>query len=67
MTSADELSFLMVFLAGIVSFLSPCVLPLVPGYLSIITGNSFQELSDRTRSREKSTEKILLPTLLFIS
>jgi cytochrome c-type biogenesis protein len=33
--------------AGLVSFLSPCVLPLVPGYLSYVTGTSAHDLSDR--------------------
>jgi cytochrome c-type biogenesis protein len=32
------------FLAGIVSFLSPCVLPLVPGYISMLSGTSMDEL-----------------------
>src|SRR5512147_1136164 len=32
------------FIAGIVSFLSPCVLPLVPAYISFITGTSLEEL-----------------------
>lgn len=38
-------------LAGIVSFLSPCVLPLVPGYLGYVTGLSGVELQERSRSR----------------
>jgi cytochrome c-type biogenesis protein len=37
--------------AGLLSFLSPCVLPLVPGYLSFITGLSGEELEDRERHR----------------
>lgn len=37
-----------VFVAGIVSFLSPCVLPLVPGYVSYIAGHS---ISDSSKSR----------------
>jgi cytochrome c-type biogenesis protein len=37
---------LAVFLAGVVSFLSPCVLPLVPGYLSYVAGRSVNELAD---------------------
>ncbi len=41
----QEVSFIMAFVAGVVSFLSPCVLPLVPGYLSFITGMSFDELA----------------------
>ncbi|ORT90498.1 cytochrome C biogenesis protein, partial [Frankia casuarinae] len=35
--------------AGLLSFLSPCVLPLVPGYLSFVTGLSGAELQDRSR------------------
>ena len=35
-----------VFLAGIISFLSPCVLPLVPGYVSYVTGRSVSEMRD---------------------
>ena len=35
------------FAAGLVSFLSPCVLPLVPGYISIISGSSLDQLKAR--------------------
>lgn len=38
-------------LAGLISFLSPCVLPLVPGYLGYVTGLSGVELQDRSKSR----------------
>jgi cytochrome c-type biogenesis protein len=37
------------FAAGFVSFLSPCVLPLVPGYLSLVSGVGFHDLADRPR------------------
>jgi len=47
--------------AGIVSFLSPCVLPLVPGYLSAVTGVSATELEDANWRR------VLGPSLLFVS
>ncbi len=40
----EQVSFLWAFMAGIVSFLSPCVLPLVPGYVAIISGASLEEL-----------------------
>lgn len=40
MQEISNLSILAVFAAGVVSFLSPCVLPLVPGYLSYVTGQS---------------------------
>lgn len=49
------------FIAGLVSFLSPCVLPLVPGYLSAITGVSPGEIDDADWRR------VLTPSLLFIA
>lgn len=49
------------FIAGLVSFLSPCVLPLVPGYLSVISGVRPSEIDDADWRR------VLLPALLFIA
>jgi cytochrome c-type biogenesis protein len=46
--------------AGLVSFLSPCVLPLVPGYLSAVTGVSVGEL-DRAGWR-----RVLVPSVVFV-
>ena len=43
------------FAAGVVSFTSPCVLPLVPGYLSFVSGVGFDELGDRPRRVTTST------------
>jgi cytochrome c-type biogenesis protein len=40
--------------AGLVSFLSPCVLPLVPGYLSYVAGHSLEELRDKPVARARS-------------
>jgi cytochrome c-type biogenesis protein len=48
------------FGVGIVSFLSPCVLPLVPGYLSAISGLEFAEIE-----AGKSRLKVLFPAILF--
>jgi cytochrome c-type biogenesis protein len=45
----------------VVSFLSPCVLPLVPGYLSAVTGVSVAELQDA------SWKRVLVPSLLFVA
>jgi cytochrome c-type biogenesis protein len=39
------------FAAGVISFLSPCVLPLVPGYVSFVAGSSLEELRDRQAPR----------------
>ena len=46
------------FIAGLISFLSPCVLPLIPGYISYISGSSFNELVERKNVN-------LAPTILF--
>ena len=50
-------------LAGVVSFLSPCVLPLVPGYLSFITGVTPAEPAWK---EGHSARAVLLPSLLFV-
>src|SRR5436190_51295 len=47
--------------AGVASFLSPCVLPLVPGYLSAVTGVSVGELE------QASWRRVLLPSLIFVA
>src|SRR5271168_1125399 len=43
--AADPAGVLIVFGAGILSFVSPCVLPLVPGYVSMVSGLSAAELT----------------------
>jgi cytochrome c-type biogenesis protein len=53
-----DVSFSLAFLAGVLSFLSPCVLPLIPSYVSFITGISFKDLTagaDRKRIRYLTT------------
>lgn len=50
-------------IAGVVSFLSPCVLPLVPGYLSYITGLSGADIDD---ARGRGRGRVLLGALLFV-
>ncbi len=49
--------------AGLVSFLSPCVLPLVPGYLSIVTGVSAAEFE----RGEADWRRVLVPSLIFVA
>ncbi|MBV8722436.1 MAG: cytochrome c biogenesis protein CcdA [Candidatus Eremiobacteraeota bacterium] len=48
MSSTPHLTAGIAFLAGLVSFVSPCVLPLVPAYLSLLTGESLEDLKART-------------------
>jgi cytochrome c-type biogenesis protein len=52
MTSPVHVSVGIAFLAGLVSFVSPCVLPLVPAYLSLLTGSSLEELQAQESSGE---------------
>ena len=47
------------FLSGLISFLSPCVLPLIPGYISYISGTSFDKI------REKKRNLIIVKTIFF--
>ena len=51
------------FLAGLVSFLSPCVLPLVPGYVSLISGVGVEELKDQEASLFR---KVMLNSIAFV-
>ncbi len=59
-TGALPVAALLALAAGFVSFASPCVLPLVPGFLGYVTGLSDVPLEDRRRSR------LLLGALLFV-
>ena len=52
-------TFPIAFLAGFISFLSPCVLPLIPGYISYISGTSFDKLV------EKKKNLIVIKTVFF--
>jgi len=49
------------FAAGFVSFISPCVLPLVPGYLSAVSGVNVADL----QNRQSSPSIVLIPALIF--
>src|SRR5258706_14506131 len=49
MSDAPALGIAVAFTGGMLSFLSPCVLPLVPSYLGFVTGFTFDEIADRRR------------------
>lgn len=53
MTEISGIGVLTAFLAGLISFLSPCVLPLVPGYLSFVSGQSLDDVERHVFSRER--------------
>jgi cytochrome c-type biogenesis protein len=62
--AADNVSYLAALGGGVVSFLSPCVLPIVPAYLSVITGLDVAEVKEGDR---KHLPRIALHTGLFIA
>lgn len=54
-------TFGLAFAGGILSFLSPCVLPLIPGYLSFLTGFTPRELEEK-----QPLSRVLVPALMFV-
>src|SRR5476649_1405675 len=52
------------FVAGLLSFLSPCVLPLVPGYISLISGAGLEELQSQ---QARLFRKVMLNSVAFIA
>ena len=54
------------FLAGLLSFLSPCVLPLIPSYASFITGMGLDELTDRSGRTPHDRARLFLHGALFV-
>ncbi len=61
----EAVSFPAAFTAGILSFLSPCVLPLIPAYFTFITGFSLEELTENRNSEIR--KKVFLSTVSFVS
>jgi cytochrome c-type biogenesis protein len=60
----DSVSFPAALLAGLLSFFSPCVLPLIPAYFTFISGLSFEDLTAGQSSVVK--KKVILATIFFI-
>jgi cytochrome c-type biogenesis protein len=54
------------FVAGTVSFLSPCVLPLVPGYISLISGATLEELQEDTLEKKRLMRMVMTNSIMFI-
>lgn len=64
--SLPQTSLMAAFLAGLLSFVSPCVLPLVPSYLMYITGLSLDQLTDSSE-RHRLRKMIVVNALFFIT
>jgi cytochrome c-type biogenesis protein len=54
MLESASIGFVTAFLAGVISFLSPCVLPLVPGYVSYVAGSRLEDLRDHASERQRA-------------
>lgn len=65
MTETVSIGLAVAFAAGLLSFLSPCVLPLIPSYATFLTGMSMDELADSARRQARRT--MLVHGLLFIA
>ena len=63
---APQVSLFIAFMAGLLSFVTPCVLPLVPSYLSFITGLSFEELTGE-QDQQRVRLKTMSHSLFFIA
>ncbi len=61
----SNVTYLAALFAGFISFISPCVLPLVPAYISFISGVSMDELRNAER-QQQMTLRLMISSLLFI-
>src|SRR5258708_27775608 len=58
-------NMLIAFAGGLLSFLSPCVLPLVPGYLSLMSGVSIDHLKGEGGSRSSALRAVVVNSIAF--
>ena len=64
--AASELSYLVAAGGGLASFLSPCVLPLVPAYLCLIAGTSLDQLEERSKKDGKPAVDMKVVAMAFL-
>jgi cytochrome c-type biogenesis protein len=60
----DTANFPIAFLSGVLGFLSPCVLPLIPGYVAFVSGVSLQDMQQGRRAR---LGRVILGSALFVA
>ncbi len=60
----ENLTYSAALVAGLLSFFSPCVLPLIPAYFSFITGLSLDEL---TENKAETRRKVILSTIFYVA
>lgn len=59
-----DLNLVLAFAAGVLGFLSPCIVPLIPGYLSFVSGVSLAEMDLAARRRHLG--QVMIATALFV-
>ena len=66
----ENVTLITAFIAGIISFISPCVLPIVPGYISFISGVSLQELKGQAEVSQEDKKRlrrlVVVNSLFFV-
>lgn len=65
MQGMENITLLTAFTGGLLSFFSPCVLPLIPVYLSFVSGLTFEQMTEQT-DRKKTFFTVFFNTLLFV-
>ncbi len=61
---SDNINILTAFLFGLLSFISPCVLPIIPGYISFISGHTLDDLKGDNKSAARA---VMINSLVFIA
>ncbi len=61
---AENITYSAAIVAGLLSFFSPCILPLIPAYFSFITGLTLDEL---TQDKKEVRQKVILSTLFYVA
>ena len=63
----QPVSYAAAFIAGLLSFVSPCVLPLIPGYVSFISGLSLEEMREVSDGRAAAARRhVLVASIIFV-
>ncbi len=60
----ENITYSAAIIAGLLSFFSPCILPLIPAYFSFITGLTLDEL---TQDKKEVRQKVILSTLFYVA
>jgi cytochrome c-type biogenesis protein len=63
---SENVTLVAAFVAGILSFISPCVLPLIPGYISFVSGASLEEMRGAGPAGASARGHVLLTSLAFV-